>query len=110
MTRVGHNSNNGRWGTIHQQPMADRVLVGEEIPRHRFVDDCDTRRLGAVLSCERSSGAHLDAHRLKVVGTDMSQVKSRQITPLEWRTSFDKMEYRKPGVRLGERKEACQAS
>src|SRR5262245_11879285 len=110
MTRVGHNSNDGRWGLLHHQPMTDRVLVGEEKPRHRFVDDCATRRLAAILNGERSSGAHLDAHCLKVVGADVSDDESRQITQLEWRASFDDMGYRIAGVRPGKRKEACQAS
>src|SRR5215510_2107634 len=91
-----------------QQPAPNRVLVGKETPRQRFVDDCDLRSLGAILCGERSSCAHLEAHRLKVVMADEIDFSHRLSPLLKWRTPFDLLKSHAQG-RAGERKETGQA-
>src|SRR5262249_4418924 len=64
-----------------QQPMADGALIWKESPRKCFVDDRHSRRFRAVLRCERSTGANLYTHRLKVIGADEIGVNSRRLSP-----------------------------
>src|SRR5215510_13664357 len=90
MARVAHYSHNGLWLCVQwQQPAPDRVLVGKETSRQRFVDDRDLRGLGPILCGERSSCAHLQAHRLKVVMADEIDFSHRLLPRLKWRTPFD---------------------
>src|SRR5262245_49063378 len=89
MTRVGRHSHNRSWNLPHQQPMANRLFIGEKAPRNRFIDNYDLRRSGSVLSGEGASGAHLDAHRLKVFGTDEIDIDHRLLSLLIRRTPFD---------------------
>src|SRR5262245_49104319 len=108
MTRVSHHSHNGRRG-LNQQPMTDRILVREEAPRNRFVDDCDSWRLFAVIRVEWSSCAHLNSNRLKVVWGDVIQCDNRLCSAPEPRTSLDKPIFFQADGRRGERKETGQA-
>src|SRR5262245_803161 len=94
---VAHHSHDG---PQFRQPMTDRVLVGEEAPRQRFVDDYYSRGFRAVLRCKWSSCANLDAHRLKVFGADEIGVNTRLfprllMTPLD----LNKKEACRPGER-----------
>src|SRR5262245_46935491 len=88
--------------------MTDGILVREELPRNRFVDDYDARRLLAICGSELSSGAHLNAHRLKVVEADVVYCH-------RWRcsrqrpTSYDEHRTDCGGGWRGKRKETGQA-
>src|SRR5262245_8219986 len=111
MARIAHNSNDGLrtcWVRRERQPAPDRVLVGKETPRQRFVDDRYLRRLGAILRRELSSGAHLQAHRLKVIAADEIDFSHWLFPRLERRTPFDLMK-RHAESHPGERKETGQA-
>src|SRR5215813_884253 len=88
--------------------MANRVLVGEEAPRQRFVDDCYLRRFWAVLQGELPSVAYLDAHCMKVVGTDEIAINGRLFSRLVRRTPFD-LDTNKATGRPGKRKRTGQA-
>src|SRR5262245_9896301 len=89
MTCICGHSHDGSWNLPHQQTMANRVFIGEKAPRNGFVDDRNLRRFGAVLSGERSSGAHLDAHRPKVFRADEIDIDHWLLSLLKRRTPFD---------------------
>src|SRR5262245_24870431 len=89
MARVSRHSHDGSGDLRYQQPMAERVFIREKAPRDRFIDDRDLRRLCAVLSGERSSGARLYTHRLKVFRADEIDIDDRSLSLLKRLTTFD---------------------
>src|SRR5215813_8056291 len=89
--------------------MTDGILVREESPRNRFVDDCDFRRRLAICGSELSSGAQLNAHRHKVVEADVVYYYSWPCSRLKPRTSYDEIRKETGGGWRGKRKEIGQA-
>src|SRR5262245_6905652 len=93
--------------------MTDRVLVGEETPGQRFVDDCDFRRPDVILRSEWSPGPQLNTHSPKVVGADVSYCDRLSFSHLKRWLPFDEAPVIKTDsnaeVQLRERKETCQA-
>src|SRR5262245_39062567 len=108
MARVASYPHDGFWvlPQPRQQPAPNRVLVGEEAPGQRFVDDRNQRRICAILRGERSSGAQLHTHRLKIVGADVICFNNRLFSSLIQWTPFDLKKH--ADVRAAERKEARQ--
>src|SRR5512145_946392 len=72
---------------MNKQPVTDRVLVGEETPGQRFIDDCDFRRPDVILRVEWSPGRRLNTHCPKVVGADV--IYCDRFSHLERRPTFD---------------------
>src|SRR5262245_36649190 len=109
ITRVAHYSYDGPRLPSPKQPTTDRILVREELPCNRFVDDCDSRRTLAICGSELSPGAHLHAHRLKVVGADVVYCYSWPCSRLKRRTSYDEPRKKTGFGWRGKRKEIGQA-
>ena len=90
------------------EALADRVLLGPELLRHRLVDHHHVRRVRVVARGEVAAALERDAHRLEVAGLD--RVELHQLAVLAVRAVDSLGEHRAQEAALEERHRRSRAS